>query len=79
MYGQRSTHTYLGASRGFYSLFALGPRGVNGAALAAWEEKVDFLAACWRVIGVKEGDSTFKAFLPDLDIISLESVADFSG
>jgi hypothetical protein len=43
-----------------------GPRGVNGAALAAWVEKVDFLLDC-RVDGVNDGDSTFRVFLPDLE------------
>jgi hypothetical protein len=39
---------------------------VNGAALAACVEKVDFLFDC-SVDGVKDGDSTFRAFLPDLE------------
>lgn len=35
------------------------PRGVKGAALKAWDEKVGFL----ETFGVKDGDSTLKAFL----------------
>ena len=42
-----------------------GARGVKGAALAAWVEKVDFLVDC-SVDGVNDGDSTFRVFLPDL-------------
>lgn len=36
------------------------PLGVNGAALKAWDEKVGFLET---FEGVKDGDSTLKAFL----------------
>ena len=36
------------------------PRGVNGAALNAWDEKVGFFET---FEGVKDGDSTLKAFL----------------
>jgi len=39
--------------------------GVNTAALAAWEEKVDFFAGC-KLAGVKDGDSTLRVFLPEL-------------
>ncbi len=42
------------------------PRGVKGAALAAWEDIVDVLAAGTAsgvVEGVKAGESTFRDFL----------------
>jgi len=38
-------------------------RGVNGAALAAWEEIADVLLGTESVEGVKEGDSTLRLFL----------------
>jgi hypothetical protein len=43
----------------------LAPLGVNGAALAAWDENVDFLAlfGCCRADGVNEGESALNAFL----------------
>jgi hypothetical protein len=56
----------LQAGSAICSPFPPGPLGVNGAALAACVENVDFLFDCCRVDGVKEGDSTFRVFLPDL-------------
>ena len=46
-------------------VFPPGTRGVNGAALAACVENVDFLLDC-NVDGVNEGDSTLRVFFPDL-------------
>lgn len=51
------------AARGVHNSLPT-PRGVNGAAFAAWEDKVDFLAApCAWLDGVNDGDSTLKVFL----------------
>jgi len=38
-------------------------RGVNGAAVAAWDDIVEPLPGTERVAGVNEGDSTFRLFL----------------
>jgi len=41
-------------------LLPVAPRGVKGAALAACEENVDFLAPACMLEGVKAGESTLK-------------------
>ena len=38
------------------------PRGVKGAAFAAWEEIVEVLPGTESVAGVKAGESTLSAF-----------------
>ena len=58
--------------RGILSTIPELPLGVNGAALKAWDEKVGFLET---LDGVKDGDSTLKAFLD----LSIESVEFFLG
>ena len=61
-------------SRRSYSPLAI-PRGVNGAALTACEEIDEALPDTDRAAGVKEGESTFKAFLKLPENMLVEDIA----
>jgi hypothetical protein len=51
-------------TRFFHTVFLplARPRGVKGAAFAAWEEIVEVLPGTESVAGVKAGESTLSAF-----------------
>lgn len=48
-------------------------RGVNGAALAAWEDMAEVLFGTESVEGVKEGDSTLRLFLSLSELVCVFS------